>query len=246
MRRSRKRKRPGPGTRRHIAQRGAVTAAVAVLLLLASCRRHTRTAHIPPPPRPATRTAVPIGYTEEGIASWYGIPFDGHPAADGEIFHTENFVAAHRLLPFNTWLKVTNLANNKSVNVRVIDRGPFVHGRILDLSMAAARQIGLLGPGIGRVRLEVIAAPADDPASDFYAVQVGAFSVYANAQRAQAVYAKRYGTARLALKQGRVPMWRVLVGKEPSVEAAQRLAESLRTTNHDVFIVRLDASTASP
>ncbi len=232
--------------RRHIAQRGAVAAAVAVLLLLASCRRHTRTAHIPPPPRPATRTAVPIGYTEEGIASWYGIPFDGHPAADGEIFRTENFVAAHRLLPFNTWLKVTNLANNKSVNVRVIDRGPFVHGRILDLSMAAARQIGLLGPGIGRVRLEVIAAPADDPASDFYAVQVGAFSVYANAQRAQAVYAKRYGTARLALKQGRVPMWRVLVGKEPSVEAAQRLAESLRTTNHDVFIVRLDASTASP
>ena len=91
--------------------------------------------------------AVPIGYTEQGIASWYGIPYHGRPAADGEIYNMETLVAAHRVLPFNTWLRVTNLSNDKSVDVRVIDRGPFVHNRIIDLSKAAARQIDLLGPG---------------------------------------------------------------------------------------------------
>src|ERR1700761_1829631 len=139
----------------------------------------------------------------------------------------ETLVAAHRVMPFNTWLKVTNLSNNKSVNVRVIDRGPFVDGRIIDLSKAAARQIDLLGPGVAQVRLEVIAAPADIPGNDFYAVQVGAFSVYANAERARIEYAQRFGTAQLAVRQGKIPMWRVLVGKEPSIQHAQQLANSL-------------------
>lgn len=184
--------------------------------------------------------AVPVGYSEEGIASWYGVPYHGRPAADGEIYDMETLVAAHRLLPFNTWLKVTNLQNQESVDVRVIDRGPFVDGRILDLSKAAARQIGLLGPGIGRVRLEVIAAPVDIPSNDFYAVQVGAFAVYANAERARERYAQQIGTASIAEKRGARPMWRVLVGKEPSVEAARHLAEQLRGEDKNVFIVRLD------
>lgn len=208
----------------------------------------------PPPPQPskapsrapAQGSAVPVGYSEEGIASWYGIPFHGRAAADGEIYNMESLVAAHRLLPFNTWLKVTNLANNQSVNVRVIDRGPFIDGRIIDLSKAAARQLGLLGPGIGRVRLEVIAAPADIPANDFYAVQVGAFSVPANAERARMRYEQRFGTAQLALKQGPVPLWRVLVGKEPSIQAAQQLAKTLSTENRDVFVVRLDETVINP
>ena len=152
----------------------------------------------------------------------------------------ETLVAAHRLLPFNTWLKVTNLQNEESVNVRVIDRGPFVNGRILDLSKAAARQIGLLGPGIGRVRLEVIAAPADIPTNDFYAVQVGAFAVYENAERARERYAQRFGTASIAEKRGARPMWRVLVGKQPSVDAARQLADQLKGEDKNVFVVRLD------
>jgi len=184
--------------------------------------------------------AVPTGYTEEGVASWYGIPFHGRAAADGEIYDMETMVAAHRLMPFNTWLKVTNLSNQKSVNVRVIDRGPFVDGRIIDLSKAAARQIDLIGPGTGRVRLEVISAPADIPANDFYAVQVGAFSMYANAERAREQYAQRYGTAQLAMKQGKIRMWRVLVGKETSIQSAQQLANTLAAENRDVFVVRLD------
>jgi rare lipoprotein A len=234
------------GQQRRMARRVLLSAVVALLVLLGGCRKNHRVAHIPAAPQPrAPNTAVALGYTEEGVASWYGIPFDGRRAADGEIFRMENLVAAHRLLPFNTWLKVTNLANNRSVNVRVIDRGPFVHGRIIDLSMGAARQIGLLGAGIGRVRLEVIAAPPENPASEYYAVQVGAFSIRASAERAEAAYAQRYGTARLAVKQGPVPLWRVLVGKEPSIEAAQRLAASLRAEDRNVFVVRLDPGVAS-
>lgn len=186
------------------------------------------------------KTPLPVGYTEQGVASWYGIPYHGRPAADGEIYDMEKLVAAHRLMPFNTWLKVTNLANNKSVNVRIIDRGPFIDGRIIDLSKAAARQIDLLGPGIGQVRLEVISAPVDILSNDFYAVQVGAFSVYANAQRTRDEYALRYGAAQLTLKEGATPLWRVLVGKAGSINAAQDIANQIRAEGKQVFVVRLD------
>ena len=184
------------------------------------------------------------GYTEEGVASWYGIPYHGRPAANGEIYDMETLVAAHRVLPFNTWLRVTNLQNSKSVKVRVIDRGPFVNGRILDLSKAAARAIDLIGPGVGRIRLEVISAPPDRPTNDFYAVQVGAFAVPTNAERVRAHYQQKFGAAYLAMKQGQVPLWRVLVGKEPSIAAAQELAKSLNqeanAESKSVFVVRLD------
>ena len=158
----------------------------------------------------------------------------------------ETLVAAHRVMPFNTWLHVTNLANNKAVNVRIIDRGPFVDGRIIDLSKAAARQIELLGPGIGQVRLEVIAAPVDIPADDFYAVQVGVFSVFENADRSRANFEQRFGTAKIVPMLGTSPRWRVLVGKEPTVEGAQHLATTLAAENRDVFVVRLDEKLPAP
>ncbi len=216
------------------------------LSIVASGCRHRRTvAQSIPPPRPSTRSsktsaAVPVGYTEEGVASWYGVPYHGRPAADGEIYDMETLVAAHRVMPFNTWLKVTNLANSEAVNVRIIDRGPFVKGRMIDLSKAAARAIGLLGPGIGEVKIEVIAAPRDIPVNDFYAVQTGAFSNRESAERLRQQYAERFGNAQLAVKHAPTPLWRVLVGKEPSMEAAQQLALVLGAENKNVFVVRLD------
>jgi rare lipoprotein A len=217
-------------------------------MFLASCGKKHKAARVPNAPQPARAasqpraTPLPVGYSEEGIASWYGIPYHGRPAADGEIYDMEKLVAAHRVMPFNTWLKVTNLRNNKSVNVRVIDRGPFVDGRIIDLSKAAAREIELLGPGVGPVRLEVIAAPQDIVSNDFYAVQVGAFSTYANADRLRADYSVRFGTAQVVVKQGAIPLWRVLVGKLPSTDAAQEIANQLRGEGKDVFVVRLDST----
>ena len=233
--------------------KAAALFAILSLLFASACRKHhKRIAQVPSAPQPSSRRpqpaplAVPLGYSEEGLASWYGIPYHGRHAADGEIYDMETLVAAHRVLPFNTWLMVTNLTNNKAVKVRVIDRGPFVSGRIIDLSKAAAREIGLLGPGVGRVRLEVVAAPANIPSDDFYGVQVGAFSVYENAEHARLLYAQRYVDTQLAVKQGSIDMWRVIVGRETSVDAAQRLAQVLSVENKTVFVVRLDETVPAP
>jgi len=241
--------------------RRAVCGCIAIagcIFFSAGCgKKNKRVAALPPTPAPRSappgarqpaKSAVPlpVGYTEEGIASWYGIPYHGRKAADGEVYDMETLVAAHRVMPFNTWLKVTNLTNSKAVNVRIIDRGPFIDGRIIDLSKAAARQIELIGPGVGRVRLEVVAAPVDIPADDFYAVQAGAFSVYENAERIRSGYEQRFGSAKLVMKQGTVPMWRVLVGKEATVAAAQQLANILSGEQRDVFVVRLDEKLPVP
>jgi rare lipoprotein A len=153
----------------------------------------------------------------------------------------ETLVAAHRTMPFNTWVRVTNLANQKSVNVRIIDRGPFVDGRIIDLSKAAARDIDLLGPGIGEVRLEVITAPEDVPAGDFYGVQIGAYATLQRAEDMRTEYATRFGgTARIVVKHGPTPLWRLVVGRERTAAAAQQIADGLAPDLRNVFVVRLD------
>ena len=130
-----------------------VFALAASLSLSTSCARKT-SAHVPPSVKPAR-----IGETQTGIASWYGVPYHGRRSADGEIYDMEKLTAAHRTLPFDTWVQVTNLTNNKRVDVRITDRGPFVNGRIIDLSLAAAREIDLVTAGIVRVRIKVIRKP---------------------------------------------------------------------------------------
>jgi rare lipoprotein A (peptidoglycan hydrolase) len=126
----------------------------ASLAAATGCGRRV-TARVPAPPHPA-----PAGWTETGVASWYGIPYDGRSTSSGETFDMHAFTAAHRTLPFNTWLEVTNLDNGKRVEVRINDRGPFVGGRIIDLSMGAADRIGMVRAGLAKVRLKVIKPPA--------------------------------------------------------------------------------------
>jgi rare lipoprotein A len=125
----------------------------ASLSLFTGCARKT-SAHVPLSVKPAR-----IGETQTGIASWYGVPYDGRRSASGEIYDMEKLTAAHRSFPFDTWVEVTNLSNNKRVDVRITDRGPFVNGRIIDLSLAAAREIDLVTAGIVRVRIKVIKKP---------------------------------------------------------------------------------------
>ena len=96
------------------------------------------------------------GWTEEGIASWYGKPFHGRKTASGERYDMHELTAAHPTLPFGTRVRVKRLDNGRDVVVRITDRGPFHEGRIIDLSKRAAREIGLLEPGTARVRIEVI------------------------------------------------------------------------------------------
>jgi rare lipoprotein A len=176
---------------------------------------------------------------ETGIASWYGHPYHGRPAANGEIYDMEKLTAAHRTFPFNTWVRVLDLDTSKAVDLRIIDRGPFVDGRIIDVSHAAARDMNMIGPGTARVRVEVIRVPEVVEGAGF-AVQVGAFRDKNNAERVREQMAARYGAARLV---GRAELWRVLVGAEPTEQGANALAERIRREsgeNRAAFVVRLD------
>ena len=210
-------------------------ALAAAALLLASCAKKRR---IPAPVAPLP------GGVEYGVASWYGYPYHGRRSANGEIYDMQKLTAAHRILPFDSWVEVTNLGSGKKVQVRITDRGPFVEGRIIDLSRAAASQIDMLAAGIVKVRLQVINPPCVPAAGELYAVQLGAFQNRANAERLEKSLRKRYPRCRLMRRESSSPPWRVLVGEEPTQQAAEALARELRTEFGSAFVVRLDAQAA--
>jgi rare lipoprotein A len=184
---------------------------------------------------------VDVGYTEEGEASWYGAPFHGRQASNGEIYDMNKLTAAHRTLPFETVVRVTNERNGKSTVVRITDRGPFVNNRVIDLSYAAAREIESIGPGVVPVRLEVLSIGAD-PAAGFFTIQVGSFRDRANAERLRErlsptyspIYIKRYGADSGSF-------YRVNVGKVSGEEAAKEFGEELRSREGvSPMVIRLD------
>ena len=218
---------------------------MAGMLLVAGCGRRSA-ARLPAPAR--------IGSSETGIASWYGVPYHGRPSASGEIFDMEKLTAAHRALPFQTWVEVTNLSNGKQVKVRIIDRGPFVHGRIIDVSMAAARQLDMLRAGTARVRLKVILAPVNEPpvnaldnppvnsqtAVGDYTVQAGAFS---DPSRAEAFrQSLRYSDTRVLPPREGSTLWRVVVGHALTLPAATALAGEVTKTAGQAIVIKNDAT----
>lgn len=207
--------------------------AFSLLITLAGCGRSVRksSAHVPAPPQPAR-----IGSTETGIASWYGYPYHGRPTASGEIYDMEQLTAAHRTLPFQTWLDVTNLSNGKHVEVRVTDRGPFVDGRILDLSHAAAREIGMLGTGTAKVRLKVIAPPvkaAAKTAPPAVPPEVPSTGPSEDAERAPVIDATRPATS---IPAGR---YAVQAGAFADRSRAEALAGRLTTQLGPTFYIRV-------
>ncbi len=218
-----------------------VLAVVLMLLALSGChKKHARRLPAPPPPPAATAAMAIPGYAETGVASWYGHPYHGRPAADGEIYDMEKLVAAHRTLPFNTWVRVVNLNNSRTVEVRIIDRGPFIDGRIIDLSHAAAKLIGMEISGTATVRMEVIRAPESE-ASALFAVQVGAYRERANAEKARQDMAARFGAARIMERPENPGVWRVMVGSETTLEGANALLSRVtQETETKAFVVRLN------
>ncbi len=150
-----------------------------------------------------------IGYDEVGYASWYGPGFHGKRTANGERYNMHAMTAAHKILPMNTLVRVKNLSNGREVVVRINDRGPFVKGRIIDLSREAARRIGMMGSGTTKVRVTALAEISrssgnrivyvkrpDLKHGNFY-VQVGAFTSRSNAVRLQARLQGKYGDVRV-------------------------------------------------
>ncbi|HVD75952.1 MAG TPA: septal ring lytic transglycosylase RlpA family protein [Vicinamibacteria bacterium] len=128
-------------------KRGAVV--LAAVVLLAGCAHHY---HYRFPPA----FAPPVGFVEEGVASWYGPGYHGNHTSNGEVYDQEALTAAHATFVFGTRVKVTLLSTHRSIVVRINDRFPNHKGRVIDVSKAAARAIGLIGPGTGRVRVEVV------------------------------------------------------------------------------------------
>jgi rare lipoprotein A len=187
------------------------------------------------------QSAAPAGYTEEGNASWYGVPFNGRRASNGEIYDMYKLTAAHRTLPFETMVRVTNLNNGKSTTVRITDRGPFVDNRIIDLSLAAAREIESIGPGVVPVRVEVL-TQGIDPTGGFFTVQVGAFRDPGNAERLRDRLNVSYSP--IFIQQYDSPdglYYRVRVGRITGEDAARQLGEQLRSREgFTPFVVRLD------
>ena len=208
-----------------------------------------KSTEVPPPPptkRPITPPApAPVGYTEEGNASWYGNPFNGRRSSNGEIYDMNKLTAAHRTLPFETMVRVTNLSNGKTTTVRITDRGPFVDNRIIDLSLAAAREIESVGPGIVPVRIEVLGNV--DVTVGFFTVQVGAFRERANAERLRDRLSPSYTP--IFIQQYDSPdgaFYRVRVGKISGEDAAHDLGEQLRAKeNVAPIVVRLDEAKPS-
>lgn len=153
----------------------------------------------------------------------------------------EKLTAAHRTLPFDTWVSVENLSNHKTVEVRIQDRGPFVGGRIIDLSRAGARNIDLIGPGTAKVRLTIIAPPKHiEKQPELYAVQVGAFADRSRAEALRNIMQERYGTATVIAREAEKTIWRVLVGEVPAPADAETLADRIRGAGYPGFVVRLD------
>jgi rare lipoprotein A len=266
-----------------------MAALAAAAVALAGCAHKQRTA-LPVVP-------VKIGHTETGIASWYGKPYDGRASASGEIYDMETLVAAHKTMPFQTWVRVYNLTNQKSVDVRIIDRGPFVKKRIIDLSHAAAMAIDMVGPGTAKVRLVVIraqdavvstapqppvsATPAVKPAvpkspapvpaapipvappplisppvippptppaapptttTPIYSVQIGIFHDRDSAERLRKHIGQDFGVVQIVERANDPGTWRVYIGVESTEDAANALADRIRTQSDEknAFVVRLD------
>ena len=136
---------------------------------------------------------IPLHHTEKGIASWYGKDFHGRKTANGEIYDMYKYTAAHKFLPFDCHIKVTNLKNQKSIVVRVNDRGPFVKGRILDLSYMAARKLNIHEDGLAPIKLEVVQLPKHQKPPNLF-IQVGAFNDYENARRLHQKLSPHYRT----------------------------------------------------
>jgi rare lipoprotein A len=209
----------------------------------------------PPPPRPAPDYPKPYrvngvwyqpipharGFEQQGVASWYGRDFHGRKTSNGEYYDMYGMTAAHKTLPLGTFVRVVNMENNRSVDVRVNDRGPFVRGRIIDLSYTAAKQIGMVGPGTAHVKIVALGAPKPATAGpgapayvpiDYYSgnftFQVGAFVERANAERLVARLDRRYRNAHMVpFFDGRQTFYRVRVGRSTDLVAAEAYEQQL-------------------
>lgn len=208
-----------------------------------------------PLPAPAPAPAAPVNpavsdeefvathqpiYTEEGVASWYGPPYHNRVGANGKIFDQNVMTAAHRTLPMGSLIVVTNEKTGQSAVMRVTDRGPFVQGRQLDLSLASAKATGVYLPGLARVRIDVYDTPRPMDQGGRWCVQIGAFEHERKALKLVDELENQYETANVIDFQGPTGYWVRIRPQGDNREQAEAIARKLRPAEGDAYLVRLD------
>jgi rare lipoprotein A len=187
-------------------------------------------------------------YEPYGVASWYGPDFHGRPTSSGEIFNMYDYTCAHKEYPFGTRLKVTNISTNKSVYCLVNDRGPFVDGRVIDLSYAAAKEIGLIEQGTSQVRIEYMGRDNSYIKEVMYVsnrgpftIQVGSFREILNASRLKTALEMKYDRVYITeTVLGGNRFYRVRVGKFNLRDDVNNIAKILADEGYSVLITAFD------
>ena len=236
------------------------------------CHKQSKRSYQPPPPDltdedepqrppahaasnvPAARppaTAAPVtpaelpgkpSVVETGLASWYGPPYAGRKGADGTVYDQNAMTAANLTLPLGSVVRVTNLANDQSVIVRITDRGPFVRGRIIDLSQAAAKATGVYRAGVAKVRIEAV-TPPPSPTSipgGRWCVQIGAFYNPEDAVQLKNDLLRRYAAAKVIEFQGPTGYWVRINPKFADRSNATEIADSIHIPDAEPYITRTD------
>ncbi|HMK21700.1 MAG TPA: septal ring lytic transglycosylase RlpA family protein [Terriglobales bacterium] len=243
---------------------------VVALGVFSGCTSHKQAkVEVPPPPPPAPAASPSLGskpaapaessgedadeifksipenaiplLIETGLASWYGAPYHNRRGSNGEIYNMHAMTAAHRTLPLGSIVRVTNEKTGHSTLVRITDRGPFVEGRILDVSYAAAKRLDIWLPGVAPVKLEVLQTPASLSTGGKWAVQIGKFEDQKTAADLADHLARRYQTAKVAKFNSPTGDWWVRVRVlNDDRQRAESLAHETETPEGSVYLVRLD------
>ncbi len=254
-----------------LSRTAAVVSVTALALAASGCHKKTKQAYRPPPP-PAINTASSGSNThgkspsrpessgtatqlpsppdvrgkpvlvETGLASWYGPPYAGRKGADGKVYDQNAMTAAHLTLPLGSVVRVTNLTTNQSAMVKITDRGPFVQGRILDLSLAAAKQIGLYRMGVAKVRIEAwTPGPRENSLpGGRWCVQIGAFPHEEDAIQLKNHLIRRYATAKVIEFAGPTGHWVRINPKIPDKAHAAEIAANIHVADAEPYIIRTD------
>jgi rare lipoprotein A len=232
------------------------------LLLLSGCHKNSSSAkHVPPPPppksapapQPATTAttkepapeptvsakAKPI-YVETGLASWYGPNYHNKKGSNGEVYNQNAMTAAHRTIPLNSVVRVTNETTRHQVIVRITDRGPFIEDRIIDLSMAAAKAVDVWQPGTAMVKVEVLSSPAPIGEGGRWCVQIGAFQSEDEARKLKEKLQDPYQTAKVIQFTGPTGEWVRIRPEGDNKAKAQEVAAKTHVKEGGVFLVRMD------
>jgi rare lipoprotein A len=194
----------------------------------------------PPPEVEVPEDAKPL-FVETGIASWYGAPYHNRRGSNGEVYDMHAMTAAHRTLPLGSIVRVVNVDTKASALVRITDRGPFIEGRVIDLSKAAAEKVGMIQKGTAEVRLEVLKTPLPIGDGGRWAVQIGGFDHEKEARDLAGHLMRRYHTAKILTFNSPVGDWWVRVRVKDDLRArAEEVVKDTSTKEGSIFLVRLD------